>query len=95
LSATGAIESADTLEVLQAHGEISQSDLQAIKQSADHANRVVAVARAAQFAAADDPASQSEAVKLAAQATLGLSQVGRKLDLGAVAERANKAVAAT
>ncbi len=91
-SATGAIESADTLEVLQAHGEISQGELQVIKQSGDHATRVIAVARATQFAAADDPASQTEAVKLAAQATLGLSQAGKRLDLGAIAERAVKAV---
>ena len=93
VSAGSAIESADALEVLEAHGEISQNDLQRTKERADHANRVIAVARAAQLAAADDTASQAEAVKLAVQATLGLSQAGKKLDLGAVAERASKAVA--
>jgi hypothetical protein len=93
VNAAGAIDSADALEVLEAHGEISQNDLLRTKESGDHANRVIAVARAAQLAAADDTASQTEAVKLAAQATLGLSHVGKKLDLGAVAERASKAVA--
>ncbi len=92
-SAAKEAESADTLEVLEAHGDISQSDLQVTKERIDHAKRVIAVARAAQFATADDPASQSEAVKLAAQATVGLIHAGKKLDLSAVAERAVKAVA--
>lgn len=92
LGAAGAIESADTLEVLQAHGEISQGDLRAIKERVEYANRIIAVTRAAQLASADDPASQPEAVKLAAQATQGLSQAGERLDLSTVAERAVKAL---
>lgn len=92
LSTGGAVESADTLEVLQAHGELSQGDLQALTQTGDLATRVIAVTRAAQLAASDDPASQAEAAKLVAQATLGLSQAGKRLDLGAIAERAVKAM---
>lgn len=87
------IAAADTLEALQAHGDISQKDLQATREKANYAKRVIAVTRAAQLAANNDPASQAEVAKLAAMATVGLSQAGKKVDLGAVAERAIKAAA--
>jgi hypothetical protein len=87
------IAAADTLEALQAHGDISQKDLQATGEKANYAKRVIAATRAAQLAANNDPASQAEVVKLAVMATVGLSQAGKKVDLSAVAERALKAAA--
>ncbi len=87
------IAAADTLEALQAHGDISQKDLQATGEKANYARRVIAVTRAAQLAANNDPASQAEVAKLAAMATTGLSQAGKKLELSAAAERAVKAAA--
>lgn len=85
------IAAADTLEALQAHGDISQKDLQATGEKANYAKRVIAVTRAAQFAANDDPASLAEVAKLAVMATAGLSQAGKKAELNAAAERAVKA----
>lgn len=85
------IAAADTLEALQAHGDISQKDLQATGEKANYAKRVIAVTRAAQFAANNDPASQAEVAKLAAVATAGMSQAGKKAELNAAAERAVKA----
>ncbi|MBI5612422.1 MAG: hypothetical protein HY942_05075 [Gammaproteobacteria bacterium] len=87
------IAAADTLEALQAHGDISQKDLQATGEKANYAKRVIAVTRAAQLSVNDDPATQAEVAKLAAMATAGLSQAGKRVDLSAVAERAIKATA--
>jgi hypothetical protein len=87
------IEAADALEVLEAHGDISQADLQITEEKANHARRVIAVARAVQLVAAGDSASLSEATKLVAQATVGLSHDGKRLDLSAVAERVVSATA--
>ncbi len=86
------IAAADTLEALEAYGDISQTDSQATGEKANYAKRVIAVTRAAQLAANNDPASQAEVAKLAVMATAGLSRAGKKVDLSAVAERAVKAV---
>lgn len=80
----------DTLDFLKAHGDSSQKDLQATGGKAGYAKRVIAVARAAQLVAKDDPVSQAEVAKLAIMATAGLSQAGKKVDLGATAARAVK-----
>lgn len=81
----------DTLDFLKAHGGSSQMDLQATGEKVGYAKRIIAVARAAQLAAKDDPVSQAEVAKLAIMATAGLNQADMKVDLGATAARAIKA----
>jgi len=61
-------EADDALEVLKAHGDISEKDLDTMRQKAALPKHIVTIARAAQLAAANDPAQASDVAKRCGEA---------------------------